>query len=350
MGGNLPNTPHFLPHSEKSGGYGVQKTILDWVGFTSSVELNAVFAAIQVVWPLAMFTNNSKGIKGFPDSYSVSSEGVKIGTIGTGAKHGRTYVSMTGDACALLDDESIGMLVEVLSMPEFDARLNRVDIALDFFHGELTWDHALWAYDRGSYKGPRGGRNPRKKVIDLSADGENLGRTLYIGVREGACYGRIYEKGLEVFANMPEDLRKLSLDREAETGQGPNADTWLRLEVEYKRVENDLTLDILQDRDRYFAGAYPYYADALGLSDGLRPSQLKKDIDVELDRMIFNARRSYGSLIHSLQQMGFNANDVVQQLSSGRNNDRLVRSGLLGKVQQTLSEKREKDPDFDIPF
>jgi phage replication initiation protein len=351
MGGNLHSPPPIFSHDEKLAVSIAQKTTIDWLAFTCIIDIPAITAVVNTIWPNALLIRNKKGLAGYPESYSIHIENVQYGVVGCGASHGRNYVSLTGVACKTLTHELIAILVDILSLKELDARLTRLDLCLDLFHGELTWDHAYRSYDNGAFKGRKGGRNPQRKVIDLSSDGQNLGRTLYLGRRDGAVYGRVYEKGLEVFARLPDALRELSYEREEALGSpSPQADSWLRLEVEYKRVENDLSFDMLLNRDVYFAGAYPYFADALGLTDGVRPKSMKTDEDVSLIRLMHNARRSYGSLIHSLVQLGFTPNDVVEHLSSGSDNQRLLRSGLLDNLRAAVQRARDADPDAHIPF
>jgi len=364
MGGNLPKPPPFLPHGEKPAGKVSQKTSLDWLGFTSSAEFEEVRHLIEAVWPDALLTRHVRGMPGYPEAWQISVDAVQYGMIGTGAAHGRHFVSLTGTACKTLTDELISMLYEAFHIERwnaaqqcmesvYDIRLSRVDLCFDFYRGEVTFDHAMNAYKNERFKNRKGGRNPQLKVIDLSSDSKNLGRTMYVGKRDGEVMARIYEKGLEVFAKLPEELRLLSEEREALYGSETlQADNWLRLEVEYKRVDKDrpLPLEMLLERDKYFAGAYPYYADALQRGDGLRPIGMKSEFQVDLDALMANAKRSYGSLIHSLEQMGFQPAEIVQHLSSGRHNDKLVKAGLIKKVTESLAEKRAADPDFDIPF
>nr|GFD19704.1 hypothetical protein [Tanacetum cinerariifolium] len=100
------------------------------------------------------------------------------------------------------------------------------------------------------------------------------------------------------------------------------ADDWLRLEAEYRRQGKDvlLPLDMMLRRDEYFAGAYPYFADALGRADGCRPS------------------------------LGFTDSDVVQYMTADRHNNKLVKSGLLARMRQAVDDAVGIDPDHDIPF
>lgn len=364
MGGNLQQPPQYLSHGEKPGQKIVQKASIDWLGFTSSAELEAVKALVQVVWPYATFTRHVKGMPGYPDAYLITVDGVQYGMLGTGAAHGRHFVSLTGTACKTLTDELIAVLYEAFKLESknivtnelesvFDIRLSRVDLCFDLYRGEVTWDHARRAFDNGRFQNRKGGRAPQLKVIDLSQGTKNLGRTMYVGKRDSEVMARIYEKGLEVFAKLPEELRLLSEEREILHGsQDLQADNWLRLEVEYKCVDKKrpLPFEMLLERDKYFAGAYPYFSDIIGVGDGLRPVGMKDDFDVDFLALMSNAKRSYGSLIHSMRQLGFTPQEVVDHLSSGRDNDKLVRSGLLAKMRDGVNKARENDPDIDIPF
>jgi DNA relaxase NicK len=358
MGGTYPPPPPFLPDCEKQCESDndlppvvPQKTKLDFLAFTTSVDVETGKLLLESIWQFLTYTRNSKGMYGYPDSYSITCDGVPYGVLCTGAKHGRHLFSMTGEACSRLNDLDIQYAHAALTMDGMDVRLSRVDICLDVFGG-VTWDHARRHYDLGHFMRPKAMRNPELKEIGVSCDGKNKGRTMQVGKRSGHVVGRIYEKGLEVYAKLPEHLRLLSEEREdAHHEPVIYADDWLRLEVEYKRDgDRELTFDMLLDRDGYFAGSFPYFADVLGVSDGIRPKGVKKQVNVDLLAMIENAKRSYGSLVHSLTELGFTPQDVVQHLSSGRNNDKLVKSGLLSEIKEKVGKLRAADPDFDIPF
>jgi len=355
MGGNLPDTPLFLPHGEISGeSVSHQKTKIDWLGYTSEAPVEALRLGLEVLWPNVKFSRNKGGMPGYPDSQAIIVDGVQYGLLGYGAtNHTRSFVSLPGTACKTLTPELLAIAHEMLVA--VDARLARLDICLDFFNGERTFDHALFCYDRGDFKGTKGGVNPRRKLVgEVDGKGKNLGRTMYVGVRGGEKMARIYEKGLEVYAHLPDDLRAMSEARALVFNLEDKqfADNWLRIEIEFTRQkkERDLPLDMLIYRDKYFAGAYPYCADALGLADGLRPSTLKSDLDVDFIKMIGNAKRSYGSLVHTMKELGFTDSDVVVYLTTGTNNNKLVKSGMLAKIKEIQSEIMAADPDSDIPF
>lgn len=361
MGGTESNTPLHFPHGEESAAFCKQKTKIDWFGFTSSADLDAVQLLISMVWPDVVFGRKSSGMPGYPDAYFITVDSVQYGLLGTGAEHGRHFVSLTGTACKTLTDELVQVFYEALTLTQlvggvpvsvFDARISRIDLCFDSYRREITYDDALAAYYEGAFMRPKARRNPELKKVSVSSD-RNLGRTMYVGKRDGHVMGRIYEKGLEVFAKLPEEMRLMSEDREGDLcGPVLHADDWLRLEAEFKRVDKDrpLPLEMMLERDAYFSGAYPFFASALGVADGVRPAALKSDFDVDLLAMMHNAKRSYGSLIHSLTELGFTPGEVVDHLSSGRNNDKLVRSGLLREAKEAYDKVVALDPDHDIPF
>lgn len=355
MGGNLPSPPPFLPHCEKSGSFvSSQKTKIDWLAYTSLAGIDAVRLGIEVLWPNVVFSKKSGGMPGYPDAQAIMVDEVQFGLLGYGATtHERVFVSLTGTACKTLTNELLEVAYEMLVA--LGARISRIDICLDFYRGERTFEHALFSYDRGDFKGSKGGVNPRKRVIgEVDGQGRNCGRTLYVGARGGEKMARIYEKGLEVYANLPEDLRLQSEARAMVFNLEDKAfaDNWLRVEIEFSRQkkDRDLPLEMIVKRDEFFAGAYPYCADALGLADGLRPVTLKADLEVDLIKMIGHAKRAYGSLVHTLGELGFSDSEVVEYLSTGSNNNKLVKSGVLAEIKRRQAEILALDPDFDIPF
>lgn len=304
-------------------------------------------------------------MNGYPESHSVMVGGVHFGVYCCGASHGRNYVSLDGTACKTLNDELVGLMYEALSLPALEVLLSRVDLCLDFYRGELTWDHALRAYHLGHFKRPRANKSPELSERKTQKDGRNLGRTLYAGKRDGHVYIRVYEKGLEVFAKLPDDLkllsegRQLDADRDAEKlddeGNGKfEADSWLRLEVEYKRQGKDilLPLEMLLNRDHYFAGANPYFEKALDRADitGVRPKHLKTDVQAELAIMLQNMKRSYGSAVQSLFDIGLTPAEIFAEVANGKPNARLVKAGVMNAASEAVRMIRGEDRDWDIPF
>lgn len=392
MGGTYPVTPLNIPHYEKEleklvdfetlvDTSRAQKTILDFLGFSfmspvwspklaengeAEAGCNALEYGLKSIWPDVSLVRSPVGMRGYPMCKAIMSNGQQLGLIGYGAKHGRDSVSLPGQTCQGLGHENLVRLIEI--MRALDARLSRVDIALDMCHGETTWDHAWFCYNRGDFKHPKSPCNPGHKIVESGRDGVNLGRTLYVGARTGGVMARIYEKGLELFSRLPEEYRQACTERESayyrerglDVPAGTIADTWLRVEVEFKRRDDkELDFCMLTNRDVYFAGSYNYCADRLGETDGLRPKAMKTEEQIQIDKLIAEMRRSYGNTVFSLTQLGFTPDEIVQFVSTGLHNQRLVKSGLLRLIE---NDERWKEAmrqhamasvpvdDSDIPF
>lgn len=356
MGGQEPYPPLFFPQCEKQDVSVVKNlTKIDWLGFTSLNSIEAVRMAVQVFFPTCDFVYTGKGMYGYPKSDFIMVDGEQYGILGYGASHGRNFVSLPGTGCSTWDADQIEIVYETLQVLE--ARIGRVDICLDFFNGERTWDHALFCYERGDFnRGRHGNKKPYMKKFDQSQDGMNLGRTLYVNRRGSEVMARIYEKGYEVFANMPSAYKTLSQAREVEYvdngGSVPFADSWLRVEIEFKRVEDDrpIPLEILLERDNYFAGAFPYCAEVVKHATPTRPKDLRTEKEVDLIKLLASARTAYGSLVHTLATLGYSNADIVEVLSNGKENKRLRESGVTSMLQKVVAEWKKNNPDHEIPF
>ena len=364
MGGPYPHPPLNFPHSEKKTEIVVQKTMIDWFGFTSPHHEEGILLGLQILWPDMISSSSKAGMRGFPKCRALYVGDVQFGLLGYGAKHGRCSVSLTGVACKTITTvQQFEILRELMDVLE--GRLTRVDLCFDFYKGEVTFDYALFALERGDFKSPKANKAPETRIVSTSgAFGENLGRTLYIGPRKGEKYGRVYEKGLEVFAKMPEEFRIASTEREMAINEAKGqdggdvkvrtiADDWLRLEVEFKRVDSDrpIPLEIILDRDNFFAGAFPFYAWARGQGDGKGRSRLKSDAVVSHGKLMMSHRAAYGNHVHTLLSIGFTPVEVCNLLSTGKHNQKLLKAGLVAEGQQAVQMYRlENDPDWDIPL
>lgn len=323
------------------------KTVIDWLSFTCGIGIVPLRIMVECLIPGVHFMDQGKGIVGYPSSYSVTLDGVPVAVIGFGASHGKDYVSISGRGCQTWAKCFYGHVRDVLEAME--AKITRLDIALDFYRAEVSFDDCLAAYQALEFKLPKARQNPTQSLVGTSLDGRNLGRTMYVGNRKGAKFVRCYEKGLEVFSRMPEDFRIANTEPGAvvwgvEQGAPAStiADQWLRVEIEFKPDQVLLDYSMLVLTDEYFAGAYPFAARVLGLGDGLRPEPLLPLVNIDLARMIRHARNGYGNLIHTLRKVGYGDTAIAEMLDTGQHNQRLVRSGVVGLL---LSEA-----DSDIPF
>lgn len=346
-GGNPPSHDKNAP---------LQRVKIDWLAFTTSVGYAYLKETLFCLFPGLYVDNNNRGMYGYPESANLTLHGVSIGVFAWGADHGRDYVSISGKGCQEWESGQYPFVQECLQT--IDAKLVRIDHAMDFYKGELTWEECDAAYRAGEFKLKQGGRNPYSERIGGEIDGKNLGRTLYVGRSSSAKQIRCYEKGLEVFARLPEKFKEECTDPGSlvwgvaeKAPIGTIADQWLRVEVQNSNKDRDLALDMITRCDEYFAGAYPFCARILGLSDGVRPETLKPTLDVELERMIMNARNAYGNLVFSLKELGFTGDDIIAMLSTGRHNERLVKSGIIARVKNDPTWRDAMlEKEWDVPF
>lgn len=327
-----------------------QKTRIDWLAFTSSIGLVSLKILVSCLFesPGVVFQNNERGLPGYPESISLTVDGVSVGVIGYGAKHGRDYVSISGKGCQLWCTEFYPHVLDVLQTAE--AKLTRIDICLDFYRGELTYEQCKNAYVDRKFQLLKSPKNPSMLPIEpVRGDGVNLGRTMYVGSRKGSKMARCYEKGLEVFARLPESFRetctepgKLEWGSKQNAPSGTIADQWLRVEIEYKSVDVVLDLNMVVECDKYFSGAYPFCAEILSLSDGKRPKALPKMEVIDNERMFLHAKNGYGNAVHTWRNCGYTDTQILNKIDSGRNNQRMVKSGILANHLAVQ--------DSDIPF
>lgn len=344
------------PHSTNRGGTYLstplpllpQKTRLDWLSFTTSLEWAALKMALGCLFPDVEFTAEKRGMAGYPETTSLSLNDVPIGVIGHGAKHGKNLVSITGKGCAHWSNDFYSHVRDVVEFLE--GKITRIDIAMDFFCGEVDYEGTLFAYHAGEFTLPKSPKAPMLGLISTSSGKVNLGRTMNVGSRKTSKMARCYEKGLEVFSRMKDSFRETCTDPaslvfhdDPTAPPGTIADQWFRVEIEFKAADCVLTTEMITARDCYFAGAYPFCARVLGCGDGVRPKSLKADELIALEQMLQHARACYGNLVHTLSEIGYSDTDIKNALTSGKHNQRLLKAGVLRAL-------RSHEPDFDIPF
>ena len=190
------------------------------------------------------------------------------------AVKGWSMFSLSGEGCGWVTDWGRAMDVCTDQLPAFE--LKRVDLALDRFDGS-HWHEVDAAWAAGEFCPPGGGK-PKAKPIDSRRPED--GRTYYVGSRESAKFYRGYEGYADSWPSTRScpaegpggfDLAEFLLRDEVRIDRSeaePKLMTfqisdWWRDEVEFKPVDSPLPLDIVEQRDQYFAGAYPYLAKVL---------------------------------------------------------------------------------------
>ena len=182
---------------------------------------------------------------------------------------GRWMLQLTGSGCGLVDDwEELAALLF-----DLDAKLTRLDLAVDFLDGEWTVDDAVGVYAAGGFTSA--GRAPSHS---LAGDwlGGDAGRTLYVGKSKNGKMLRVYEKGKQL---------------------GEPSSEWVRFEVQLGSRDRVIPLDALTEPDRFFAGAYPALADLLEDVAATPIETIGKSGVVSLGHLVYHMKRCYGKVI-----------------------------------------------------
>jgi phage replication initiation protein len=208
-----------------------------------------------------------------------------LGLVAWGGKgqKGWVHASLTGRACEWLSLDAAQE--EFCALPEYEAR--RLDLALTTTDGSIKHETVLDAYRCGGFQTSSGGRPPSCRQILPETPEE--GRTIYIGSRERDKFFRAYEKGFELARGLRdvEDLR---------IGGVPIADIY-RLELELKAKTAPLPPDLIDRRDQYFAGAYPFTQSVLDVEPELLVMQRERGPQLDLARALANVQRQYGATL-----------------------------------------------------
>ena len=240
------------------------KTFIDYLRFRFTASpfqaLEVVRSAVGFVTPdLVDLGGSEKGKDGWQHRRPIILGGDEIlGYVDYGGESQRGWSrwDMSGAGCSWIDRWDL--LAQ--SLPSIGGELRRVDVALDFFGGEVSHDDVLSAYHRGLFKKPHVGRSPKLKKVETSCPTD--GRTIYIGARTSSRFIRCYEKGWELLAKakVPEGFKTASNGFYFRRNTPSSPADYYRLEVELKAVDGFfIPLDILTNPDSFFSGAAPYF-------------------------------------------------------------------------------------------
>jgi DNA relaxase NicK len=274
---------------------------------------------------------------GYEESSEIRFQDATFGLVATGGlgQKGWSYVGITGAGCAWIDDwpraqEVAGAFARY--------ELKRVDIAVDTFDPEAGFDAAREAYRAGEFS-PVGGRPPKCSAVDTEQWED--GKTLYVGKRQtDKCY-RGYEKGKQLLGPRlaaamrkdPELLPEVAAMsfKEIRDGELVRVWDWFRHELELKAKSRPLPDDLIERRDEYFAGAYPYLGKVLSVADPL-PLALTRERapQTDLEVALHNVQRQWGSTLFTALVAHKGDFLAVWEKVVGRDhNEALLRAGVL---------------------
>lgn len=296
-------------------------TKIDWLGFRSQAEprdsLEALRGLFGELGSEVKATPNKRGWNGFERTDTLSLADMTIGRMAFGgdAMRGWVRVDLTGTGCEWVKDwDSCEDHLSGLS--KFQTR--RVDIALDTFKREVTHETVRDAHTSGMFT--TCGKPPSMVKIEPADSYE--GRTIYVGKRDQPKFLRAYEKGYEMARKCP-GLEITHLDGV------PIADIY-RLELELKAKHQDLPADLIENRDQYFSGAYPYLQSVLEVEPQIFKQSKEKGPQRRLASMLEIMRIQYGNtLFTALAAYNGDVGAVWDKIVGSKHNDSLLADGVL---------------------
>jgi len=313
------------------------KTTIDWLAFRTKSNpfdiLEALRPGFGTVGELLELKTGLKGKDGWLYGAEIAIPDNILGRIDYGGDSQKEWVrvNITGEGCGWVQDWAA---VENLDSVLANAEIKRLDIALTTFKNEVN--DALVAAAYGAGKFTCGGRPPAMRSI-INSD-PTAGRTRYIGKRENHKFLRCYEKGWELFKDVPEDLEFIKknptlLVQFDHFGMANPKDVY-RVELELKDVDKHIPFTAIGRRDDVFAGAYPFCAELLPSAAHWVMQELPSfKPRAALMKSLENLFRSYGGTLKAAH-LAYGGDDaallaVARMVMANEPSRRLVESGVL---------------------
>lgn len=302
-----------------------QKTTVDWFRFRTMTEPRDVLHAIKPMFgELGQSLNLQhlpRGILGFQQGAQICVAQMPVGRIDFGgeSQKGWVRVDISGKGCEWVQDW--GEVHRVEELPS--AQIRRLDIALTTWNGEMSHEQVVQAHTAGRFV--TRGRPPRLQQITSSDPRQ--GRTCYIGQREQSDkFMRCYEKGFEL-ANKYE-VKAPGLITHLD---GSAVEDIYRCEVELKAQSTDIPWEVIERRDQYFAGAYPFCADILpNVEADILKRRPERECQLSLAAALENCRKQYGPTIFTaLKAYHGDMTAVWDKIISDHDNLALLEAGVL---------------------
>lgn len=302
-----------------------QKTTVDWFRFRTQAQPSEVLQSLKPLYGseanLLHMKLLDRGILGFQRAAQIVLGDIPVGRIDYGGDSQRGWVraDLTGKGCEWVKDwEAVS---EVEALPS--AQIRRLDIALTTWGNEITHEQVVQAHADGLFV--TRGRPP--VLQQVTSSDPRQGRTCYIGKREKADkFMRCYEKGLEIAQKYQPKLPGLITHID-----GSKVEEIYRCEVELKAESSDIPWEVIERRDQYFAGAYPFCAQVLpNVEADILKRRPERECRLSLAAALENCRVQYGAtLFTALSAYGGDMTAVWDRIIGDHHNQALVEAGVL---------------------
>lgn len=298
-------------------------TKIDWLGFRTQGQIPETVEAIRASFGDmggALQTKRRKnGWMGYQQSVDLCLDDMHLGLMAYGGESQKGWVSVNLSArgCDWIKDWDVAENA-FTSLPDFETR--RVDIALDTCKREVTHEKVLEAYRSGLFNANGAGRPP--KMSQIVPEDPYDGRTIYIGARDQGKFCRGYEKGYE----MVKDLKHVIISM---INGYPIEDIY-RVELELKAKNGPLPLDLIERRDQYFAGAYPYLQQVLSVEPEIFRQARERGPQMDLEAALATIKHQYGSTLFTALMAHYgDVGAVWEKIIGTKHNEALLAAGVL---------------------
>lgn len=302
-----------------------QKTTIDWLRFRAQAEPRDILQTLKPMFGesanFLRLNHMNKGILGFQQGAQICLGDMPVGRMDYGGESQKGWVraDISGKGCEWVQDwERTADLEELPS-----AQIRRLDIALTTWAGEMSHEQVVQAHTQGRFI--TRGRPP--VLQQITSSDEKAGRTCYIGKREQSDkFMRCYEKGLELASKyggkMPGVVTHI---------EGSKVEDIYRCEVELKAASTDIPWEVIERRDQYFAGAYPFCSDILpNVEADILKRRPEKESQLSLAAALENCRIQYGpTLFTALIAYGGDMTAIWDKVIGDHHNQQLLEAGVL---------------------
>lgn len=232
--------------------------------------------------------HQNHGLLGFQQGAQIVAADMVVGRMDYGgeSQKGWVRVDIPGKGCEWMDFADVSPLEELPS-----SQIRRLDVALTTWDGEVGHDQIVKAHQEGRFI--TRGRPP--SLTQITSSDERAGRTCYIGQRERSDkFARCYEKGFEMLAKVG---RLPGLCTHID---GHRIEDIYRCEIELKANSTDIPWEVIERRDQYFAGSYPFFGDVLpGVESDILLRRPERAIQADLAAALENCRIQFGPTLYT---------------------------------------------------
>lgn len=303
-----------------------QKTTIDWFRFRAKAEPRDVLHSLRSMFgngrstakPLALVPME-RGILGFRSGSHICMDDLVLGRIDFGgeSQQGWVRVDIPAKGCDWVKDWGGLQAVEELPM----AQIRRLDLALTTWNGEVNHEQVVSAHGAGRFI--TRGRPP--SLQQITSSDPTAGRTCYVGKRDSDKFMRTYEKGFEMLAKSGLDSHMMP------EIEGCKVEDIYRCEVELKAENVPIPFEVIEGRDQYFAGAYPFCADILpGIEADILKRRPERAPQMDMAAALENCRVQYGPTLYTaLRAYGGDITAIWDKIVGDHHSQSLIEGGAL---------------------